>query len=165
METTVQSTDKLKHGPIAWRTALRKRSRCRLRFAIVAPAVFLPLVAVTRLAQIAIRAGIYLPAILVALLQSRSRLAKFTKGHAGVLFGAWRRGVVGGQRIAGVGVEVRTNLMRGDLPSSQSTNREHALGWHNLPLRNGPTAQAQSNRQGDYASSLFRDVFYVHDAV
>lgn len=32
----------LKHGPIAWRTALRWRSRRSLAFAAIAPTVFLP---------------------------------------------------------------------------------------------------------------------------
>lgn len=41
-----------------------------------------------------------LAAIILATLQSRSRLAKFAKGHAGLLFGARGGGVIGSWNLS-----------------------------------------------------------------
>lgn len=157
--------DKLKHGPIAWRTALCWLSRRSLAFAAVAPAIILPPVAVARLAEIAEVGALLRAPIILASLQSRSRLAKFAKGHAGLLFGARGRWVVEGKGITRVRVEVRTNLVRGYSPSSQGTNRKHAIRRNGLPLRYRPTAQAERLRQGDNATSLVCNFFNVHDPV
>lgn len=74
----------LKHGPIAWRTAMRWRSRRSLIFAAIAPAVFFPTVPIVRLTKVPeIRVGV-LAAILFAPLQSGSRLAESAEAILGM---------------------------------------------------------------------------------
>lgn len=66
----------LKHGPIAWRTALRWRSRSRLAFAAIAPTVFLPPFAVARFAEVSEIRVIVLTAVAIAALDARAWFAK-----------------------------------------------------------------------------------------
>lgn len=140
----------LKHGPIAWRTALRWRSRFSLAFAAIAPAVFLPPLAIARLAEVSeIRVGM-LAAIIFTPLQPCSRLTKFAKSHAGILFGTRERGLVGG-----------------DFPKPDSGSHHEIgllLGQHFRPLRD--SAAGQPNRTGKASAGVKqRDRFrFVHKA-
>ena len=129
--------DKLKHGPIAWRTAMRLRSRRFLVFAAVAPAVFLPPIAIARLTKVPeIRVG-FLAVILFAPLQAGSWLAEFAKGHTGLLFAARGRGVVN--------VRWFEQLRAGSLQVQQSGVRYLVF---TLPLRHGSGATLEKPRGG-----------------